>query len=128
MPEVDTRDGFQGRLARLEQEKERYRETTKNQLYEIEQLDNQLRELRSLDGWLFHKKGMRVFLGVAALFAGYKKGSFNPVTRHEQRLKRYLRNKVLPGIENKKVIFRKQLLQLSGYCKREIQKRNYRVR
>ena len=49
-------------------------------------LDDQLRDLRSFQGWLTHTKGASVWLCIALCGAAYKKGLFDWVLRYEQKV------------------------------------------
>ena len=79
--------------AQLKKEKEDGNRERGALLDEVEKLDLQLRNARSIEGWLYHKKGALVWLGIACIIAAAKKGAFKWTDRYRRQLKRALKTK-----------------------------------
>lgn len=81
---------------------------------EREIFDRQLKELRSLDGWLFHTKGLRVWVCAALIAIVCKKGNCSTFAWYEKRLKRYMRKKMPSPVIMKYRVARKKICSLQN--------------
>lgn len=92
---------------------------------ERETLQKQLEELRSFDGWLFHKKGIPVWMSAVLIFAAYKKGKLDWISNCEKKIKNYLRKNVKSQVIKKKVRMRSRLLLLKRALKQSTLHKKY---
>ncbi len=92
---------------------------------ERETLQKQLEELRSFDGWLFHKQGIPVWMSAALILAAYKKGRLDWISNCEKKIKNYLRKNVKSQVIKKKVRMRSRLLLLKRALKQSTLHKKY---
>lgn len=92
---------------------------------ERETLQKQLEELRSFDGWLFHKKGIPVWMSAVLILAAYKKGKLDCISNYEKKIKNYLRKNVKSQVIKKKVRMRSRLLLLKRALKQSTLHKKY---